>query len=152
MEKVFIRKGVFETNSSSTHSISIAKNDIQLCTDKLPVSTNNEIKIYPGDFGWDYDCFYDAQTKASYCLTWIFEGSEEGRAELIEQLKRVIHSVMGEDKNIIFVVDDSIPFYYQGSIDHQSIEVAQEAFVSDDTLRAFIFNPQSFLVTDNDNC
>jgi hypothetical protein len=42
-------------------------------------------------------------------------------------------------------------YYAFGNIDHQSIEVCEEAFKSKEALRSFIFNPQSILMTDNDN-
>jgi len=56
-----IRKGVFETNSSSTHSICIAK-DAELT---IPKSLHFDF----GEFGWEYDTLSDVYTKASYLYT-----------------------------------------------------------------------------------
>jgi hypothetical protein len=41
--------------------------------------------------------------------------------------------------------------YEWGYIDHQSSDVCNEAFESDTTLRDFIFNPASYVRTDNGN-
>ena len=53
-----IRKGVFETNSSSTHSICIAK-DAELT---IPQSLHFSF----GEFGWECDTLYSVSEKASY--------------------------------------------------------------------------------------
>lgn len=57
--KVQIRRGVFETNSSSTHAISIIR--------------KSNIKEYPdtvvfdeGEYGWEFDTYYSTADKASY--------------------------------------------------------------------------------------
>ena len=42
-------------------------------------------------------------------------------------------------------------YYLYGYIDHQSHEVCEGAFKNKETLRNFIFNPKSYLHTDNDN-
>lgn len=57
--KVQVRRSVFETNSSSTHSISIIKkSDI----DEFP----DTVVFGKGEFGWEFDVHYDTATKAEY--------------------------------------------------------------------------------------
>lgn len=133
-----IRRSVFETNSSSSHSVTIAGWPPKGKTDSLPVSGGGVCSIWPGEFGWEEDTFYDAETKASYCYMYARENPDQ-----MKQLENVIREQTG-CKQVRFEEGD-------GWIDHQSSDVAREAFASDDTLRAFIFNPDSVLRTDNDN-
>ena len=60
-----IRKNVFETNSSSTHSICIAK-DMELI---IPTSIHFEF----GEFGWEVDTLSSVYEKASYLYTGLHE-------------------------------------------------------------------------------
>lgn len=137
------RVGVFETNSSSTHSITISESgDL---TDKLLVE-NGVCEIYPGEFGWDVEEYNDATTKASYCLTWAKEYGSEKHEEM---LKEAIKEHTGAE-TVEFV--PAVSEYYQwGYIDHQSSDVCQKAFGSREALKNFIFNHKSWLSTDNDN-
>lgn len=75
-----IRRNVFETNSSSTHSIAIPKK----CT--APCSVN----LYTDEFGWSFD-EVDA---ANYFYTAIYETSdtEAEVQEKIEKLKNILES------------------------------------------------------------
>ena len=73
-----IRSGVFETNSSSTHSIAIPKQ----CT------KTNYMSFNIGEFGWGWD----EVDPADYLYTAIYELSEtEGEAkEKIEKLESIL--------------------------------------------------------------
>ena len=141
------RVGVFETNSSSTHSISIVGGEFT--TDHLPID-GGVCAIYPGEFGWDVETFYDAATKASYLLTYA-KGAGTASDGLLDMLHRVVAAEMG-------VAVEFCPmagYYDWGYIDHQSgiggSDVGADAFASEDAMRAFIFNRASYLHTDNDN-
>ena len=72
-----VRIGVFETNSSSCHSISIDKNYF----DKNTYDIYNYIKdgaliIELGEFGWGYDESNSSYVKASYILTMCHETND----------------------------------------------------------------------------
>lgn len=80
--KLAIRRGVFETNSSSTHSVSvIGKNpehDHTLTLSDLPeleeLKVNDEydkVEAGFGCFGWGPDCFNSIELKLSYALTMV---------------------------------------------------------------------------------
>lgn len=138
-----IRRGVFETNSSSSHSISIADSDNKAKLDTLSVEDEKEGKvcrIYQDKFGWEMETFNSPTMKASYCFTYA-----KGDINLLERLGRVIKEHLGDDVTVEFVDGE-------GYIDHQSLDIAEEAFESDDTLKRFIFNPHSYFETGNDNC
>lgn len=75
-----IRRGVFETNSSSTHSIAIPRNS------GIP----SRVHFYVGEFGWAFE-EVDA---ADYFYTALYETSET-MAELeekMEKLKNILKS------------------------------------------------------------
>ena len=61
-----IRKCVFETNSSSTHSICLTTTD-----DTLPSKFPSELRFTIGEFGWEHAILDNAYDKASYLYTFI---------------------------------------------------------------------------------
>ena len=66
--KVKIRKNLFETNSSSTHVISICK----IPSWKLMEHEGNQtIEFNGGEFGWEFKLYTDVQSKADYLWTGI---------------------------------------------------------------------------------
>jgi hypothetical protein len=150
-----VRRGVFETNSSSTHSVCIARGEY--VSAKLRVE-DGILRIFTGEFGWGPDRFTDAPTKAAYCLTWIKEmgDSEDKTNMLINVLKQ--HTGANAVEFVPAFTEESKSewdFYQWGYIDHQSLEGDGNALIkaweSEDTLAAFIFNSDSILVIDNDN-
>lgn len=139
------RKAVFETNSSSTHSISIEGGDYT--PDKMPLE-GGVCKVHTGEFGWEQDQFHDAATKASYCLTYC-KVENGGAIEHEQQLVAVLKAETGCE--VKFVSSGNEDYDRWGCIDHQSDGACARAFANAETLRNFIFNPNSMLVTDNDN-
>ena len=142
-----IRRCVFETNSSSSHTITIVEGDIetypknQLLIDK----EDNICRIYPGEFGWEIEDYYGAEMKASYALTYVKQIGDGGKEEL---LREVIEEKIGVKVKFI---PSSYEYHPWGYIDHQSNEVCSDAFQSKETLHDFIFNSNSCLHIDNDN-
>ena len=65
-----IRSGVFETNSSSVHSLVFSKEGLEPSV--LPVDKNGKIITDFGEFGKEY-CIYDTQAeKLSYLVTCLY--------------------------------------------------------------------------------
>lgn len=147
--KKLIRKGVFETNSSSCHSLSIDNNADVL--DTLYPNENGNIILKGGKFGWEEENYNDAKTKANYALL-IAIGSyfDDNDIEYLENnvkyqmLKKVIEEQTGGKLELDI---KSLSYSY---IDHQSSD-NDEMFNSEEHLKMFIFNPKSVLYTDNDN-
>ncbi len=144
-----IRRNVFETNSSSTHSIAIANGESYI-VDELILGEDGICRIYPGEFGWEVETYNLACIKASYALTWAKQSDNP------EHFLGMLQSVIAEQvKTEVEFVSSNSEWYKWGYIDHQSCEkgsdVCREAFESLETLRNFIFNPLSKLHTDNDN-
>ena len=140
-----VRGPVFETNSSSVHTLSICSNSHRPA---ILESRIGIISIMPGEFGWGPDTYRDTYTKASYCLTYCLELK---RDDLLERLRAVMESVCG--CKIEFVYSFGQYGITDAYIDHQSIELdaGGDAFQSEQSLKDFIFNPASVLEIDNDN-
>ena len=70
-----IRQDTFETNSSSSHSITIS-NKGHFDANALPIveyykGAKNCVVLTGGEFGWGYEEFDDALTKANYLATFV---------------------------------------------------------------------------------
>jgi len=136
------RTNVFETNSSSSHSISIASSGT---LDTLEMDENATITLNGGQFGWGYDEYCDALTKANYCAV---DCHKDSRME--QMLIDVIMEHTGCREVVLNIETD----WNSGNwsyIDHQSQGTSHEAFCDKETLKQFIFNPNSWLIIDNDN-
>lgn len=156
-----IRKAVFETNSSSTHSIHI--DDGKYVADKMFVDDDGTLRIYPGEFGWGIEDYCDAPSKASYCMTFVYQLCRKWDKDYKEEtyifddyatsLLNMLTEVLLEETEATSVeyVESNDKYYPYGYIDHQSFDVCEVAFESKEELRKFIFNPKSRLHIDNDN-
>jgi hypothetical protein len=129
--KKLIRNGVFETNSSSSHSISIADETKQFVLDTLYPDQNGVITLNGGEFGWEWFKHNDAETKANYAAQAL---------GLNSSLVDVIKEQTGASEVIIDVED--------GYIDHDSYGLVP---TNKEELRNFIFNKNSWLFGGNDN-
>lgn len=131
-----IRNGVFETNSSSTHSFCISKESVkdENIPNYLNIRTNE-------DFGWSADCYNSPEEKAAYLCTvmeWCELDAE--KEEFLNKLKNEFH----------------IKFSYKsknGYVDHsgEAIAFVHELLSNTDKLKRFLFNSKSCIYTGNDN-
>ena len=65
-----IRRGCFETNSSSVHAIVISKNSKTAWYDDYISEDNwSTLVIKPGHFGWERTMYFSPDKKASYLIT-----------------------------------------------------------------------------------
>lgn len=145
-----IRQGVFETNSSSTHSICIAKN-AQLT---LPTQLHFEF----GEFGWESNTLDSVDEKASYLYTGLMANERKKDFENIVKLLR--------DTGIQVTAEDPIyeQYTYEGNngssyiknggyVDHSDkLKEFLDAVCEDEgKLLRYLFSPLSFIITGNDN-
>lgn len=131
-----VRQGVFETNSSSTHSICIAKN----CELEIP----KQLHFSLGEFGWEIDTLGDVHSKASYLHTGLHCNE---RMEDIEKLK---HLMLAKGVEATFQVAAEREYFY---VDHSDqLKDFLDAVCNDETkMLNFLFSPLSFILTGNDN-
>ena len=97
--KVQTRQGVFETNSSSTHAISIIKKSN---ITEYP----DEVRFDKGNFGWDSEIYFDTSDKASYLWEAII-GYYWKNIYKVKECMQVIKKTLAKyGIKAIFVYDD----------------------------------------------
>lgn len=138
-----VRNSVFETNSSSCHSISVEYGDVFV---GMTPNADNKITSSGGEFGWGVETHWDAPTKLDYLVTHL-NGNRDSHQ--FEMLKEVVCEHTGADDLLMIPSGDQ--YYTFGYIDHQSYGVANDVFISKSALKNFLFNPDSSLHIDNDN-
>lgn len=140
--KVSIRQNVFETNSSSVHSICISKKPIKEIT-------KGEIHFFLGEFGWEFD----KVNKYDYLYTAIMLSDKH--ETYMNKLRAVL-----EEYNVKYIFErprysgsGDYAYLDNGSIDHSwDTEEFLEAIFSDvDMLLRYLFNDDSAVYTGNDN-
>lgn len=154
-----IRRSLFETNSSSTHAITIANNSEDDFKNNLPKVLELEL----GEFGWEYDRYQTIFERASYLFTAIVYNGwvEEYMPKLVDTLKKwdveveypKLKRVQSEyDKNYYYWVIESKPdeYFY---IDHggELKDFLEDIFNDETLLMNYLFSPESFIATGNDN-
>ena len=148
-----IRRNVFETNSSSTHSICIVTDD------RAETIYPSKFIFKCGQFGWEFRNYNDPVSKGSYFYTGVCElyGKEKTR-----EIMKGVELYFKTEHNIDVFVDEA-KFEIWGDheyldsdcgyIDH--VSAAQDlidALVQDKELLVdFIFKDASFVATGNDN-
>lgn len=158
-----IRRGVFETNSSSTHSVTVDHSK-GLSPNYLYVSEDGYIHVEFGEFGWEIWDYTDQESRLSYLLTMArylngcneaYWGDETNEADIenfiethdFERINEVVAECAG-CKGLWLEPSD-------GYIDHQSREdySTLDDFLReyDTDIKEFIFGAGVTLRTDNDN-
>lgn len=138
-----IRKGVFETNSSSTHAICISKDNIN--KNSLP----EHITFTHGEFGWEFDTHSDTWTKASYLYQAICDCNDGNERQ--EKLNKIIELLKKYDITCDFEPDKNTE-WGDGYIDHagETYELVDALLCDEDKLIRYLFG-ESFIITGNDN-
>lgn len=146
-----IRRCVFETNSSSTHAICIAKDGYEL---------KDHIDFHTGEYGWEYEEYGDLDNKASYLITAILSMEKEYADEKLMQLKSIL-----DDNNITYTIpepnikqykyDGKTHRYYDTGYDYIDHVEKLKSWLDDllldsDKLFRYFFG-DSIIITGNDN-
>ena len=157
-----IRKNVFETNSSSTHSLVISKME-RSYDYSLPVDDDGILTITFGEFGWGPDLLTTPIEKLSYLVTdrsGLYDIPEELKnadndaiydfimeeSEAVKDIVEVVKSCCPDVKEVRFELCDSWnPFGY---VDHQSHGTSYGVDLSIEDL---IFSNKVVIMIDNDN-
>lgn len=146
--KVQIRKGVFETNSSSTHAICISKKD--LSTAELQGTT---VLFECGRFGWEVETYKDIFSRASYLYQAILDLNYDNPKECSEVLNCIYDTLSEYGITCYFKppTTDSWGFN-EGYIDHagDTREFVESVLHSKKRLIRYLFG-DSIIFTGNDN-
>ena len=135
------RIGVFETNSSSTHSIRTVKGMDMLET--VYPDEDGVLRLRGDEFGWGWERHNDALTKLNYCATYYALYCPDYLPNFEEIIKE--HTGIKTIENLVSEDWGNENYAY---IDHQSRNVIKS---DPEWLINFIFNPEVELVIGNDN-
>lgn len=138
-----IRKNIFETNSSSTHSITLSDEDNNDILGTIVPDGAGIIRLAGGSFGWEWFKSNDPLDKANYCLV-----DCRSHPDLINILVEVIKEHTGADAVDVSAILDKANYCY---VDHQSQGTTLNLFENKNLLKNFIFNPKCWMFTGNDN-
>lgn len=150
-----IRENVFETNSSSTHSVAVSSKD-RGYSHEMPVDENGTLYIQLGEYNWGPDILYTPYDKLCYVMSYLsqnYSSVEEFANDVdtgainsvAEEIDCYLKGNCGVSNIVIKKVDggwgDGL-----GYIDHQSV-----GFLYDENLIDLIFNNSKIILIDNDN-
>ena len=145
-----IRSGLWETNSSSTHTVYLTSETTQEDISELDkyIQDDGYLHIKFGEFGWEIKNYTDAYTKLQYALTMVIETEcryrpiqTEGESIIFEETEgfKAINSLIARVLDCAGVIVDSnmevsiyesqwnkgitmIGITHDGYIDHQSTD------------------------------
>lgn len=155
-----IRKGVFETNSSSVHAICIATDGV--------IQKSNNLALRFGEYGWDFERIDTPQEKLSYAITALFNAYEYDYDYVVEKYNIIREWFKDDDIKIeicwnctpsdavfgktIWSCGDSY-WHDCGELDHgcEAKEFVDYVFDSKDNMYNYLFNDRSYVLTGNDN-
>lgn len=139
--KCFVRNNTFETNSSSTHSLSIFYKDGVDLVAMLRRFDESQFDIDVGEFGWEHEEYTDSYQILTYLWTYVSLYAKDYIEKLRELMPRT---------NFIEPTYDSDGWCNNGYIDHGNDWYdLTEVFESEYSLAQALFS--SRLATSNDN-
>ena len=171
-----IRNSVFETNSSSSHSITIGKQGI-LSPFCIPINDDGYVVGEFGEFGWGYEKLKSQSEKLSYLLTMVAITEMQWRVEPDVDIIKLFEQTVGFQSLNKFVsqycngisleciglevrksFDETDTFHYvdyYGYIDHQSCGHynSLQNFLDyyELSIEEIILNDDVVIIIDNDN-
>ncbi|MBQ6482717.1 MAG: hypothetical protein IJI45_16535 [Anaerolineaceae bacterium] len=152
-----IRRGCFETNSSSVHAIIIQKQNVK------PYLYEGQILfIEHHDFGWSPEYFSEPSTLASYYCEWLIHSSyDEDKGKWKKRITERLNNfadIMYKNGVTVDFPEDYIRFngwggLVEGYIDHVSEldEFFEPMEHHEKRLLTYIFGPENYIETGNDN-
>jgi hypothetical protein len=140
-----IRRSTFETNSSSSHSLTLDRNALVAQPFPKDVLRAGVVCVAPGDYGWEWERFYTPLNKLRYLVTHLLSFSDVSELNDCPQME-MLRKVVAEHTGCRIEVENN-----EGHIDHESLGRAGEVFADEATLHAFVFGRDSCVETGNDN-
>ena len=173
--KQTIRNKIFETNSSSAHTLVYSKERPERFDFNLDTDEDGIVTIHFREYGWSgpeetgsllthsNDKLDYIMTMLCYCKGWdlekeeaqtLLDNEEELEEYLLEEPKvsdllDEIRGICPKVKGFKFELNSNWSGYTFGHIDHQSQDLLDDESVSD--LINIIFNKGCMIVIDNDN-
>lgn len=139
-----VRNKTFETNSSSTHSITIC--------DGNKLEYNLPIKVKPawhGEFGWEWEKWNSIEEKLAYMIRCLicYDYNEQNLQEKIKPIQEKLNNLG---------IQFDLPTYSEwqdGYVDHEDWyqDEIQEIYDDEDMLLKFLLSKDSYIEGGNDN-
>ena len=143
-----IRRGVFETNSSSVHAMIISK--------RKPLVFQNikKVNFHLGEYEWGYEELHTVDEKASYLYTAACCFYNKDAKDMILKALSGLPVSCRFDKPLFVNYGDGEFYLDNGNVDHcDELENFLKDILHDkEMLRQYLFDDQSFVVIGNDNC
>lgn len=153
-----IRNQVFETNSSSSHSLTVSGTEAEDFGLSREVIRSGVIQIECyNDFGWTWEEHHGTTDKIAYML---MQCDPYGFNAGVQNGEDIIPILVERNDNARWLVDvvqratGCTLEFRAGSwagIDNQSHGEGSELFSDESEMRRFLFSPSSYLQTGNDN-
>lgn len=155
-----IRRGVFETNSSSSHSLTIPDDltDLNLFYAGIPRTIDVEL----GYYGWEEETYTSPAVKLSYLFSGLNYGYHDDSAPNFNLVDEILKSNKQMSVYIKYLKEEwgcTVKIHvpegakpYDVGVDHQSVGTLDfNTFSNFDELTKFIFDRRAEVITDNDN-
>jgi hypothetical protein len=146
-----VRKSVFETNSSSCHSLTLGSSDI---FEGYTPDADNRIVLDNMCFGWEQDTYHDVGSRMAYVWIYIRDWTyDETQTKFLAMFNKVVMEHTGASEITMREEREYGTYLNKGYIDHQSVESGDlhHMFESESILKSFLFDRDSQIETDNDN-
>lgn len=138
------RDRVFETNSSSTHCITVSPSDDWKCN--LPITIR---PAWYGEFGWEWETWDSIEEKLAYmirCLI-VYDYTKETLQDKIKPIQERLHNLG---------IDFELPTYEEwsdGYVDHEDWyqEEMEDIYNDEVQLLRFLLSNNSYIEGGNDN-
>lgn len=155
-----IRRGVFETNSSSMHSVVVLKEDIEKNKNdyfNVYLNSRNKLNPYKNELSFGrspFDSLTNFKDKVYYAIASLCAYKHENWAENFNKIEQVvIHNIKNckgiELEEVVRREEDEIiTEYYYGYVDEDILS----GFLKKEniTIEEFLVNPQYVVIVDGD--
>lgn len=158
---VQIRRNVFETNSSSSHSLTLSESDTAAALSYTPADIQTgELHITARSFGWEWCRYHLLVNKLAYFLADQATHAECTSASMtaedlpgpVARVLQVIEDHIGAKIVITPEASDYDEGVSLGSVDHESVGTISEMIsASDAEIIKFFTQIDSYIETGNDN-
>jgi len=143
-----VRHGVWETNSSSTHSITIGNQINQ--EPQLRTNEHGYVEVYCDDYGWGGGPLDTVQEKLEYLVCYLINCYIPGCYEPYNFYTSDFYHRICEVLNV-----KGITVKNEGYIDHQSCDCNNDIteYIDDnESLKKYLLDPTIHVIISNDNC
>lgn len=155
------RNQIFETNSSSTHSICISQKEEKLA---IPKEIKIDLNRDEYEFGWSYEKWDTPEEKLAYLIlgivgrNWYYTSLVEATAQIEKVLTRLkewgVENVVIKGINFdLYSKDIYLSTDCNSYLDHsaETGELIEYLLERGDNLKNFLFSSKSFILGGNDN-